>query len=115
MSQLPGDGRVHGEIDAATSMSTAKSTGSMPSASARLLMRVRRVSSPVWFSSPTDGRTAPSALGLSLTLAPPQDMGGPPGRHRQEGHGQTVPTVLFPDGPTLTNPSLAQVKQKTDG
>ncbi|MEV6808845.1 mycoredoxin [Streptomyces sp. NPDC051132] len=25
---------------------------------------------------------------------------------------QTVPTVLFPDGSTLTNPSLAQVKQK---
>jgi mycoredoxin len=23
-----------------------------------------------------------------------------------------VPTVLFPDGTTLTNPSLAQVKQK---
>jgi mycoredoxin len=23
-----------------------------------------------------------------------------------------VPTVLFPDGSTLTNPSLAQVKQK---
>jgi len=25
---------------------------------------------------------------------------------------QTVPTVLFPDGSTLTNPSLAQVKAK---
>ncbi|MGA4964064.1 mycoredoxin [Streptomyces pseudogriseolus] len=25
---------------------------------------------------------------------------------------QTVPTVLFPDGSTLTNRSLAQVKQK---
>ncbi|MBL1088495.1 mycoredoxin [Streptomyces sp. NPDC001739] len=25
---------------------------------------------------------------------------------------QTVPTVLFADGTTLTNPSLAQVKQK---
>ncbi|MEU0255728.1 mycoredoxin [Streptomyces sp. NPDC006184] len=25
---------------------------------------------------------------------------------------QTVPTVLFADGSTLTNPSLAQVKQK---
>jgi mycoredoxin len=25
---------------------------------------------------------------------------------------QTVPTVLFPDGSTLTNPSLSQVKQK---
>lgn len=25
---------------------------------------------------------------------------------------QTVPTVLFQDGSTLTNPSLAQVKQK---
>lgn len=25
---------------------------------------------------------------------------------------QTVPTVLFPDGSALTNPSLAQVKQK---
>ncbi|GHD90370.1 mycoredoxin [Streptomyces naganishii] len=25
---------------------------------------------------------------------------------------QTVPTVLFEDGSTLTNPSLAQVKQK---
>jgi mycoredoxin len=30
---------------------------------------------------------------------------------REEGP-QTVPTVLFPDGSTLTNPSLAQVKQK---
>lgn len=28
------------------------------------------------------------------------------------GGNQTVPTVLFPDGSTLTNPSLAQVKQK---
>jgi mycoredoxin len=25
---------------------------------------------------------------------------------------QTVPTVVFPDGSALTNPSLAQVKQK---
>lgn len=25
---------------------------------------------------------------------------------------QTVPTLLFPDGSTLTNPSLVQVKQK---
>jgi mycoredoxin len=25
---------------------------------------------------------------------------------------QTVPTVLFPDGSTLTNPSLAQVRDK---
>ncbi|MFG2502465.1 mycoredoxin [Streptomyces sp. NPDC048441] len=25
---------------------------------------------------------------------------------------QTVPTLRFPDGSTLTNPSLAQVKQK---
>ena len=28
------------------------------------------------------------------------------------GGNQTVPTVLFGDGSTLTNPSLAQVKQK---
>ncbi len=35
-----------------------------------------------------------------------------PGRHKQERSLQTVPTVLFPDGSTLTNPSLAQVKQK---
>ncbi|MFD1660542.1 mycoredoxin [Streptomyces caeni] len=28
------------------------------------------------------------------------------------GGNQTVPTVLFPDGSTLTNPSLAQVKRK---
>ncbi|MDH6516653.1 mycoredoxin [Streptomyces sp. SAI-208] len=28
------------------------------------------------------------------------------------GGNQTVPTVLFADGSTLTNPSLAQVKQK---
>jgi mycoredoxin len=25
---------------------------------------------------------------------------------------QTVPTVVFPDGTTLTNPSLAEVKQR---
>lgn len=31
---------------------------------------------------------------------------------RANGGCQTVPTVLFPDGSTLTNPSLAQVKQK---
>jgi mycoredoxin len=28
------------------------------------------------------------------------------------GGNQTVPTVLFPDGSALTNPSLAQVKDK---
>jgi mycoredoxin len=28
------------------------------------------------------------------------------------GGTQTVPTVLFPDGSALTNPSLAQVKDK---
>lgn len=28
------------------------------------------------------------------------------------GGNQTVPTVLFADGSTLTNPSLQQVKQK---
>ncbi|MGZ4582219.1 MAG: mycoredoxin [Nocardioidaceae bacterium] len=28
------------------------------------------------------------------------------------GGNQTVPTVVFPDGTALTNPSLAQVKQK---
>ena len=31
---------------------------------------------------------------------------------RANGGNQTVPTVLFPDGSTLTNPSLAQVRQK---
>ena len=28
------------------------------------------------------------------------------------GGNQTVPTVLFPDGTAMTNPSLAQVKQR---
>ena len=28
------------------------------------------------------------------------------------GGNQTVPTLVFPDGSALTNPSLAQVKQK---
>lgn len=28
------------------------------------------------------------------------------------GGSQTVPTVVFPDGSALTNPSLAQVKEK---
>lgn len=28
------------------------------------------------------------------------------------GGNQTVPTVLFPDGSALTNPSLAQVKER---
>jgi mycoredoxin len=28
------------------------------------------------------------------------------------GGNQTVPTVLFPDGTALTNPSLAQVKER---
>ncbi|MEU5048378.1 mycoredoxin [Streptomyces sp. NPDC021096] len=31
---------------------------------------------------------------------------------KANGGNQTVPTVLFPDGSTLTNPSLAQVKAK---
>lgn len=31
---------------------------------------------------------------------------------KANGGNQTVPTVLFPDGSTLTNPSLAQVKQR---
>ena len=28
------------------------------------------------------------------------------------GGSQTVPTLVFPDGSSLTNPSLAQVKEK---
>jgi mycoredoxin len=28
------------------------------------------------------------------------------------GGNQTVPTLLFPDGTAMTNPSLAQVKQR---
>ena len=28
------------------------------------------------------------------------------------GGGQTVPTLVFPDGSALTNPSLAQIKDK---
>ena len=28
------------------------------------------------------------------------------------GGNQTVPTVVFPDGTAMTNPSLAQVKEK---
>ena len=28
------------------------------------------------------------------------------------GGNQTVPTVVFPDGSALTNPSLAQIKQQ---
>lgn len=31
---------------------------------------------------------------------------------RLNGGNQTVPTVVFPDGSALTNPSLAQVQQK---
>lgn len=31
---------------------------------------------------------------------------------KANGGNQTVPTVLFEDGSTLTNPSLAQVKEK---
>jgi mycoredoxin len=31
---------------------------------------------------------------------------------KANGGNQTVPTVLFPDGSTLTNPSLAQVQAK---
>lgn len=31
------------------------------------------------------------------------------------GGNQTVPTVLFPDGSALTNPSLVQVKQALAG
>ncbi|OEV30818.1 glutaredoxin [Streptomyces nanshensis] len=34
---------------------------------------------------------------------------------KANGGNQTVPTVLFPDGSTLTNPSLAQVQQKVAG
>ncbi len=30
------------------------------------------------------------------------------------GGNQTVPTVLFPDGSALANPSLAQVQDKLD-
>jgi mycoredoxin len=31
------------------------------------------------------------------------------------GGNQTVPTVVFPDGSALTNPSLAQVKERLAG
>ncbi|MFI7244185.1 mycoredoxin [Streptomyces qinglanensis] len=34
---------------------------------------------------------------------------------KANGGNQTVPTVLFPDGSTLTNPSLAQVKERVGG
>lgn len=33
---------------------------------------------------------------------------------RVNGGNYTVPTVVFPDGAALTNPSLAQVKQNLD-
>jgi mycoredoxin len=31
------------------------------------------------------------------------------------GGSQTVPTVLFPDGSTLTNPRLSEVRTRLDG
>jgi mycoredoxin len=31
---------------------------------------------------------------------------------RVNGGNQTVPTVVFPDGSAVTNPTLAQVKQR---
>jgi len=31
------------------------------------------------------------------------------------GGNQTVPTVVFPDGSAMTNPSLAQVKERLAG
>lgn len=31
---------------------------------------------------------------------------------RVNGGSQTVPTLVFPDGSALTNPSLARIKQK---
>lgn len=31
------------------------------------------------------------------------------------GGNQTVPTIAFPDGSALTNPSIAQVKQRLAG
>jgi mycoredoxin len=31
------------------------------------------------------------------------------------GGNQTVPTVLFPDGSTLTNPSMSQVRTQLEG
>jgi mycoredoxin len=31
------------------------------------------------------------------------------------GGNQTVPTMLFPDGSTLTNPSMAQVRTQLEG
>ena len=31
------------------------------------------------------------------------------------GGNQTVPTVVFPDGTAMTNPSLAQVKERLAG
>ena len=34
---------------------------------------------------------------------------------KANGGNQTVPTLLFPDGSTLTNPSVAQVRQKLAG
>jgi len=34
---------------------------------------------------------------------------------RVNGGNQTVPTVVFPDGVALTNPTLAQVKQHLGG
>lgn len=34
---------------------------------------------------------------------------------KANGGNQTVPTLLFPDGSTLTNPSVAQIKAKLAG
>jgi mycoredoxin len=34
---------------------------------------------------------------------------------KANGGNQTVPTLLFPDGSTLTNPSIAQVQQALAG
>ena len=50
--------------------------------------------------------------GTGALVAAPQDPESAAFVEKANGGNQTVPTVLFADGSTLTNPSLAQVKQK---
>jgi len=62
VSQSPSERRTYGKVEPDTSMSVAQPTSSISSLSARLVMRLLCVSSPVWFSFDTDKRTTPKAL-----------------------------------------------------
>ena len=73
--------------------------------------RLKEAGCQVTLVGPKAGETYPSKLGYPAK----SDRAAAEYVMSVNGGNQTVPTVLFPDGTALTNPSAAQVKAQLSG